>query len=106
MKMLVTLSTADPETAFNAFRLASFARTKGDVVSVFLIGKGVDVEGGVDERFDVRGQAERLLSAGGEIQACGTCLKIRNSNGSEMCPLSTMQNLYDLIAGADRIVSF
>jgi uncharacterized protein involved in oxidation of intracellular sulfur len=106
MKLLITLSTADPETAFNAFRLASFARTMGDAVNLFLIGKGVDIEHAADERFDVRGQAEKLLSAGGIIQACGTCLKIRNSNGSEVCPLSTMQTLYDLIACADRIVSF
>ncbi|MCK6490402.1 MAG: DsrE family protein [Planctomycetes bacterium] len=106
MKLLVTLSAADPETAFNAFRLASFARAKGDAVSVFLIGKGVDFEHAADDRFDARGQAEKLLSAGGSIQACGTCLKIRNSNGSEVCPLSTMQTLYDLIAGADRVVSF
>lgn len=106
MNLLVTLSTAEPETAYNAFRLATFARKKGDTVSVFLIAKGVDIEQAKDERFDVRGQAEQLLQAGGAIQACGTCLKLRNSAGSEVCPLSTMQTLYDLVAEADRIVSF
>lgn len=106
MKLLVTLSTAEPETAFNAFRLAVFAGKKGDSVTVFLVGKGVDIEQATDDRFDVRAQAEQLLAAGGVIQACGTCLKLRNQGGSELCPLSTMQTLYDLIAGADRIVSF
>jgi uncharacterized protein involved in oxidation of intracellular sulfur len=45
---------------------------------------------------------------GGEIYACGTCLKLRqrHSTGSEMCPLSTMQDLYDLINWSDKLVTF
>jgi sulfur relay (sulfurtransferase) complex TusBCD TusD component (DsrE family) len=41
----------------------------------------------------------------GEILACGTCLKIRNSEGSEMCPLSTMDDLYQLIKESDKVIS-
>jgi len=106
MKLLVTLASSDPETAFNAMRLATFTRHKGDTVDVFLIGKGVDLDQIRDERFDARGQAEAFLAEGGSIKACGTCLKLRNSTGSEVCPLSTMQDLYELTRDADRIVSF
>ena len=31
MKFAITLSTAEPETAFNALRLGNFAGTQGDV---------------------------------------------------------------------------
>src|SRR4030066_219214 len=43
---------------------------------------------------------------GGEILACGTCLKLRNSQGSEPCPLSAMKDLHALIREADRVGTF
>lgn len=36
----------------------------------------------------------------------GSCLKIRNSEGSETCPLSTMKDLYMIIKESDKIVTF
>lgn len=106
MKLGIVLSTDDPETAFNALRLALFARTKGDDVGVFLIGKGVDFSVAQDARFDVAAQARSLLDGGGRILACGTCLKLRGSDGSDICPISSMQDLYELIHTSDRVVSF
>lgn len=106
MKLAVVLSTDDAETSFNALRLAVFSRKKGDDVGVFLIGKGVDLEAIRDTQFDVSSQARTLLDSGGLILACGTCLKLRGSKGSDVCPLSSMQDLYDLIGTADRVVSF
>ena len=32
--------------------------------------------------------------------------RLRNSQGSELCPLSTMKDLYTLIEEADRVVTF
>jgi len=66
----------------------------------------VDLDGINDPKFDVRGQAESFLQAGGQVLACGTCLKLRNSQGAELCPLSTMKDLYTLIREADRVVTF
>lgn len=106
MKIAISLATAEAETAFNALRLGNFARSQGDEVGVFLIGKGVDLEKSADPRFDVVGQARKLQAAGGKILACGTCLKLRESSGSEVCPLSTMKDYYELIRDADRVVSF
>ncbi|MBI4878104.1 MAG: DsrE family protein [Planctomycetes bacterium] len=106
MKLAIVLSTNDPETTFNALRLGCFAAGAGDTAGIFLMGKGVELDRIQDEKFDVRAQAEAFLDAGGEILACGTCLKIRDSSGSELCPLSTMKDLYDLIRAADRVVSF
>lgn len=39
----------------------------------------------------------QFLKSGGEILACGTCLKIRDREGSEMYLLSTMEDLYNII---------
>jgi len=45
-----------------------------------------------------------FVNNGGEILACVTCFKIINSEGSEMCSLSTIKDLYDLIKESDKII--
>ena len=106
MKLAMVISQTNPELVFNAFRLANFSRKEGDEVKVFLLAEGVELDGISDPKFDARGQAESFLQAGGQILACGTCLKLRNSQGSELCPLSTMKDLYTLVREADRVVTF
>jgi uncharacterized protein involved in oxidation of intracellular sulfur len=106
MKLGLVITNTDPETVLNVLRLANFAAKEGDEVGVFLLGNGVEMERIEDERFNVREQAEILLKAGGRIMACGTCLKLRDSEGSELCPFSTMEDLYRLIKDADKIVTF
>jgi len=51
-------------------------------------------------------QAEKFLGAGGKVFACGTCLKQRNSPGSNLCPISTMQDMYKIVAESDKILTF
>jgi uncharacterized protein involved in oxidation of intracellular sulfur len=106
MKFAMVISQTNPEVVFNAFRLANFSRKEGDEVKVFLLAEGVELDRIEDPKFDVRGQAESFLQAGGRILACGTCLKIRNSSGTELCPLSTMKDLHTLVREADRVVTF
>jgi len=38
--------------------------------------------------------------------ACGTCLKSRHKEGSETCPLSTMNDCLTMVEWADRILTF
>lgn len=57
-------------------------------------------------KFDVLGQMRSLVNAGGTILACGTCLKMRELKESEICPLSTMQDLYALIRDSDKVLIF
>ena len=106
MRLAIVISTNEPETVFNALRLGNFAAKEGDDVGIFLIGKGVELDQITDRQFDVRGQSETFLSNRGRIMACGTCLKLRESSGSDLCPLSTMKDLYELIRDADRVVNF
>ncbi|NOR47557.1 MAG: sulfur reduction protein DsrE [Methanosarcinaceae archaeon] len=96
----------DSETVWNAFRFANFALKEGDEIKVFLLGKGVECESLDTDKFEVTEQMQTLVDNGGEIFACGSCLKIRQSEGSEVCPLSTMKDLYEIVKMSDRIVTF
>jgi uncharacterized protein involved in oxidation of intracellular sulfur len=53
MKMLFIISTDEGETIYNAMRLANVAVSRGDEVSVFMLGKGVLFEKSGSEQFDV-----------------------------------------------------
>lgn len=105
MKLGVVITQTDPETVFNALRLAQYALNEGDRVRIFLSGRGVEIDQIEDEKFDVKRIAQELLDAGAEFLACSTCLKIRQSDGSELCPLSTLKDHYELIRDSDRVVT-
>ena len=106
MKIGVIISSNDAETCWNAFRFANFSLNNKDEVNIFLIGKGVEYENISNEQFNIIEQAEKFQEAGGKIFACGTCLKQRNSAGSNLCPLSTMKDMYRIVAESDKILTF
>ena len=105
MKLGIVIYSNDAESVWNAFRLGVFALKQGDNVKTFLLAKGVESETIDTDKFMVTDKMKEYVDAGGEILACGTCLKIRNSGGSEMCSLTTMQDLYDLINESDKVIS-
>ncbi|MBN1585904.1 MAG: DsrE family protein [Candidatus Omnitrophica bacterium] len=106
MKIGVIISSNDAETSWNALRYANFALSQKDDVKVFFMGKGVEYQNISTDKFDTIGQAEKLMQEGGEICACGTCIKSRNEEGSEMCPISTMKDMYDIVKESDKVVTF
>ena len=105
MKLGMIITKTDPETVFNALRLALYSLEQGDQVRIFLSGKGVEIDRVEDSTFDVKGQAQKVLEAGGQFLACGACLKLRDSEGSEVCPLSTLKDQYELVRDSDRVIS-
>jgi len=106
MKLGVILSQTEPETVFNALRLANYSLKQGNTVKIFLIGKGVELDKISDAKFNLQEQSRTVLEAGGQFLACGTCLKLRESVGSEICPLSTLADLYEMVRDSDRLVTF
>ena len=106
MKIGVVISTNDAETCWNALRFANFSLGQKDEVRIFLMGKGVEYQEVSIEKFNAIGQAEKFLQSGGKIYACGTCIKSRNQESSEMCPISTMKELYEIIKESDKVVTF
>lgn len=105
MKLGMIITQTDPETVFNALRLALYSLEQGDAVRIFLSGKGVEMDRIEDSRFNVRSQAQKVLDAGGQFYACGTCLKLRDSQGSEICPLSTLKDHYQIVRDSDRVLT-
>ena len=106
MKIGIILETKNPEKAWNAFRFASTARKLDHDVKVFLLGEAVECEGLAHEKYDVDGQMKHFVEVGGQLLACGTCLKSRKLEDSTECPISTMLDCVNLVTWADRVVTF
>ncbi len=106
MKIGVIISSNDAETCWNALRYANFAIGQKDEVKVFLTGKGVEYQNISTEKFNTVDQADKLLKSGGKILACGTCIKSRNQEGTEMCPINAMKDMYEIVKESDRVVTF
>jgi uncharacterized protein involved in oxidation of intracellular sulfur len=105
MKLGIIITQSGAETVFNALRLANYSLQQGDTVRIFLSGRGVDIDKINDPRFDVKSHAREVLEAGGQFQACGTCLKLRESQGSDICPLSTLKDHYEIIRDSDKLAT-
>ncbi len=106
MKLGIVIHSSDPETVWNAWRLAVFARNAGDRVCVFLLGKGVESEHLGNTQFDIRAQMEAFAAAGGEVHACGSCLALRHAEPGGLCPVGSLEDLHGLLASSDKVLSF
>ncbi|OGJ49229.1 sulfur reduction protein DsrE [Candidatus Peregrinibacteria bacterium RIFOXYA2_FULL_33_7] len=107
MKIGIIISQTNPETVWNALRFANFALKQDDEVKIFLVGEGVEYEAGSSEKYNIQEQTtEFLKSEKAKILACGTCLKSRNQEATNTCPMSTMKDLYKLIQECDKILTF
>ena len=106
MKFGIILETKEYEKAWNAFRFALSSKRNGNEVKVFLMGEAVECEGLVHEKYNVDEQLQKFVEEGGEVLACGTCLKSRNKEGTETCPLSTMMDCVKMVEWADKVITF
>ena len=64
MKVLFIISTEDPETMYNALRMANVGLQKGDEISVFMLGRAVIYESAGGDDFDVLGQVNQFTEEG------------------------------------------
>lgn len=106
MKLGIIIETKELEKAWNAMRFAVTAKKKGHEVKVFLMGEAVEIENLTHEKFDVAAQIDLFHEVKGEILACGTCLKSRSMEGTEVCPIKTMMDCVELVEWADKTVTF
>jgi sulfur relay (sulfurtransferase) complex TusBCD TusD component (DsrE family) len=106
MKIGIILETKEYEKAWNAFRFAVTAKKQAHEVKVFLMGEAVECEGLIHEKYNVDEQLQLFVSIGGDILACGTCLKSRQLKGTDTCPISTMIDCVTMVTWADKIVTF
>ena len=96
----------DVETAWNALRLANYSKSQGDTVSIFLLGKGVEVDNLVNENDDLKKQVDSFLENGGTILGCGTCLQSRKNDEPQVCVFSSLSDLYDVIRKNKIVLTF
>ncbi len=60
MKVLFVISTDEPETVYNAMRLANVSVQRGDETSVFMLGRGVLYEKHGNDQFEVLGEVNKF----------------------------------------------
>lgn len=111
MKMTVIVCSNDSETVWNAFRLANTSLIYENQVNVFLLGKGVEAMTLSTLKYDILEQAELFRSNGGVIIGCGVCCENRKDEMPFLqqelrCDMGSMQDLYGLIAEADKVITF
>lgn len=106
MKLGLVIYSNDPETVWNAFRFGVFALQQGDTVQAFLLAQGVEAQHLDTEKFKITEQMQTFVDKGGHILACGTCIKIRQQSSTDLCPLSTMKDLYELVQTCDKVLTF
>lgn len=107
MKFAIILSTSHSETNWNALRLANIALSKGETVTVFLLGEGVEYEKNNSTQFNVTEQISTFLqSENSKIIACETCMNIRKQKENKTCPVGEIVDLYNLVIHYDKVLTF
>ena len=84
----------------------NFSLKEKDDVRLFLLASGVEYESLHSENFPINDLAQFFVDNGGHILSCGTCLNLRQQESSELCPLSNLKDLYELIRDCDKTVTF
>lgn len=111
MNIGIVISSNNPETVWNALRLANTSTAYNNKVSVFLLGEGVEVLSVSTLTFDTIEQYDVFLEQGGKVIGCGVCCDTRedeipNIKDSLKCEIGSMQQLYDLIEKSDKLLTF
>jgi len=111
MNIAIVIYSNDPETVWNAFRLANTSLVYDNHVNVFLLGKGVEAILVSTLQYDIQEQLGIFRETGGHMIGCGVCCESRKDEMPTMeeglqCEMGSMQILYSLIADADKILTF
>ena len=106
IKLGIVIYSNDPETVWNVLRIANFSLSEKDTVSVFLMGKGVEIKSLSTKDYDITKKLNDFLDNGGKIFACGTCMNSRNLKEPKACPISSLSDLYDIIRRSDKLLTF
>jgi hypothetical protein len=102
----IVIYSNDVETVWNALRFANYSKTQGDSVSIFLLGKGVELDNLVKSDSTLKEQSDKFLDSGGTILGCGTCLASRNNKEPQVCKFSSMKDLYEMVHRNKIVMTF
>ena len=107
MKLGIILQSNKPEHVWNTFRLGVTTLKAGNQVEIFLMNEGSELDTIPDTKdFDISAKVAEFKKLKGEIYACGSCLKIRGKEESNICPVSTMSDLLKMVESSDKVLVF
>lgn len=111
MRIVVIISSNSPEKVWNAFRFANTSLVYGNQVNVFLLGSGVEAASISTLKYDVAEQIAVFRESDGTLIGCGVCCENRKDEMPYLqqdlnCEIGSMQQLYDLVAAADKTLTF
>ncbi|WP_456464815.1 DsrE family protein [Desulfurobacterium sp.] len=90
----------------SAMKFANIAVDAGNEVKVFFLGEYFDTKIINAEEVNLKERMESFLEKGGQLYTCGTCIVIEKYVDTGACPLSTMEDLYEIVEWADKIIHF
>jgi predicted peroxiredoxin len=102
----IVISSGDAEIVWNALRLGIAAQSKGDSVVIFVISKATDVFIKDSSGFDISKTSLQFVKNGGDIYTCATCAKMRHTDNVQMCTITSIYDLYEIIQRSKRMVTF
>ena len=107
MKLGIILQSNKPEHVWNTFRLGITALKANHQVEIFVMSEGSELDTIPDsENFDISVKVVEFKELKGKIYACGSCLKIRGKEESNVCPISTMSDLLKMVENSDKVLVF
>ncbi|HEY4612253.1 MAG TPA: DsrE family protein [Bacteroidota bacterium] len=104
--MGIIIETNEPEKAWNGVRFGNTALKQGHDVKIFLMSAGVEIETITHQKYNAKKQLDEFVQNNGTVLACGTCMKSRNQDETDVCPISTMVDCVNMIEWAERVVTF
>mgnify|MGYP000076588127 FL=1 len=83
----------------------------GDIMALvnfpdFNLNEYFEVEDIEDEKYNVKEQTDLFIENKGQMLACGTCLESRQKEASNVCPISTMKDLLQIVEESDKVLTF
>jgi len=111
MHIAIVIYSNDSETVWNAFRFANTSLAYNNRVDIFLLGKGVEAASVSTLKFDMEEQMEHFRENGGAMIGCGVCCETRKDEMPFLqeglkCEMGSMQQLYAMVAQADKVLTF
>jgi uncharacterized protein involved in oxidation of intracellular sulfur len=106
MKFGIIIETNEAEKAWNAVRFGNTALKKGHEVKIFLMSAGVEIESIEHPKYNAKAQLDEYVKNNGVVLACGSCIKSRNQEESDVCPISTMNDCLSMVEWADKVLTF
>ena len=107
MKLGIILQSNNPEHVWNVFRLGITALKANHQAEIFLMSEGSELDTVPDTKdFDIAVKVAEFKALKGGLYVCGSCLKVRGMEESNVYPVSTMSDLLNMVERSDKILVF